>query len=180
MIAATHSHTSRIFAPGWYQVLLEKAVNPKPAPRGLLIILATLLILSMAAAAQAEGPSCSLSRAAANWTITDSGTVIGIGPRAALGRFTLTAAGSLLNGVATSSLNGVIAEETFYGTYTVNPDCTGTISVEIFSGANELFAVTLNVIFDRKMEHMRGLFTSVVTPGGAPLPTVIAADARRE
>jgi hypothetical protein len=135
----------------------------------------------MPPAAQAEGSSCSLSRAAANWTITDSGTVIGIGPRAALGKFTLTAGGILLNGVATSSLNGVIAEETFNGTYTVNSDCTGTISVEIFSsGGNELFAVTLNVIFDKKMEHMQGLFTSVVTPGGATLPTVIAAEGRRE
>jgi hypothetical protein len=149
------------------------------------MILAISLLLTITAPAQAEGPSCSLSRAAANWTITDSGTVIGIGPRAALGRFTLTAdgdLGKLVNGVATSSLNGVIAEETFDGTYTVNPDCTGTISVKIFSfpGGNELFAVTLNVIFDKKMEHMQGLFTSVVTPGGATLPTVIAAEGRRE
>jgi hypothetical protein len=144
------------------------------------MILAISLLLTITAPAQAEGPSCSLSRAAANWTITDSGTVIGIGPRAALGRFTLTDDGRLLDGVATSSLNGVIAEEAFNGKYTVKSDCTGTISVEIFSGANELFAVKLNVIFDKKMEHMRGLFTSVVTPDGASLPTVIAAEARRE
>jgi hypothetical protein len=147
------------------------------------MILAISLLLTIAAPAQAEGPSCSLSRAAADWTITDSGTVIGVGPRAALGRFTLDAFGRLLDGVATSSLNGVITEETFDGTYTVNPaDCTGTISVKIFSfpGGNELFAVALTVIFDKKMEHMRGLFTSVVTPSGVSLPTVIAAEGRRE
>jgi hypothetical protein len=97
-----------------------------------------------------------------------------------LGKFTLNATGSLLNGVATSSLNGVIAEETFYGTYIVNSDCTGTISVEIFSADTELFAVTLNIIFDKKMEHLQGLFTSVIAPGGASLPTVIALDGRRE
>ena len=37
-------------------------------------------------------------------------------------------------------MNGAIADETFYGTYTVNPDCRGTISIEIFSGDTELFA----------------------------------------
>jgi len=52
--------------------------------------------------------------------------------------------------MATSSLNGTVAEETVSGTYTVNPDCTGTVSVQIFSGATELFAVTLNIIFDEK------------------------------
>jgi hypothetical protein len=149
------------------------------------MILAISLLLTITGPAQAEGPPCSLSRAAADWTFTDNGTVIGVGPRAALGKFTLTAAGNLLtgnllNGVATSSLNGVVAEEAFYGTYTVNSDCTGTLSVQIFSGSTELFAVTMNVIFDKKMEHMRGLFTSVVTPTGASLPAVIAAEARRE
>src|SRR5215469_4730686 len=81
-----------------------------PALCGPLMILAISLLLTISAPAQADGPSCSLSRAAADWTFTDNGTVIGIGPRAALGKFTLTAAGNLLNGVATSSLNGVIAE----------------------------------------------------------------------
>jgi hypothetical protein len=151
-----------------------------PALCGPLMILAIILLLTITAPAQAEEPSCSLSRAASDWTFTDNGTVIGVGPRAALGKFTLTAGGNLLNGVATSSLNGVIAEETFYGTYTVNSDCTGTLSVQIFSGSTELFAVTMNMIFDKKMEHMRGLFTSVVTPSGASLPTVIAAEGRRE
>ena len=106
-------------------------ITGKPAHRSLPIIVA---ILGIPAAAQAGESSCSLSRVAATWTFTDSGTVIGVGPRVAFGKFTLTGDGKLLNGVATSSLNGVIADETFYGTYTVNSDCTGTISIEIFSG----------------------------------------------
>ena len=72
-------------------------------------------ILGIPAAAQAGESSCSLSRAAATWAFTDSGTVIGVGPRVAFGKFTLTASGKLVNGVATSSLNGKIADETFYG-----------------------------------------------------------------
>lgn len=77
-------------------------------------------------------------------------------------------------------MNGAIAEETFYGTYTVKSDCTGTMTGEIFAGDQELFAVTLSIIFDKKMEHLHGLFTSIVTPGGASLKSVIALDGRRE
>jgi len=177
---ATHSHASRIFASNRYRVFLGKPVNPKPAPRLLPIILAIPLILGTAAAARAEGSSCSLSRAAATWTFTDSGTVIGVGPRVAFGRFTLDASGKLLNGVATSSLNGAIADETFYGTYTVNSDCTGTISIEVFSGDTELFAVSADMLFDDRMHRLNGIFTSIVTPGGVSLPSAIAVEARRQ
>ena len=98
------------------------------------------LIASMAAPAHAAGP-CSLARAAGKWSFTDNGTVIGVGPRTAVGTLTLDASGNVSNGVATSSLNGAIADETFSGTYTVNPDCSGTISVTISSGGVEVFVI---------------------------------------
>jgi hypothetical protein len=134
----------------------------------------------MAVPAYAGGPPCSLARAAGNWAFTDSGTVVGVGPRTAVGRLTLDAAGNLLNGAATSSLDGAIANETFSGTYTVNPDCMGTISVDIFASGVELFAITGNIAFDNDTKHMRGIFTSVVEPNGTSLPTVIALDANKQ
>jgi hypothetical protein len=134
--------------------------------------------LSVAASAEVV-PSCSLARAAGNYAFTDSGTVVNVGPRTAVGTFTLDAAGNLLNGVATSSLNGTVASETFSGTYTLNPDCTGTISVEIFASGTEIFAVTLNMAFDDNMRQIRGIFTSVVEPDGTSLATVINIDARK-
>ena len=66
------------------------------------------------------------------------------------------------------------------GTYTVNPDCTGTISVEIFASGTEILAVTLSIAFDEDMKHMRGIFTSAATPNGTQLPTVINLDARKQ
>jgi hypothetical protein len=110
---------------------------------------------------------------------TDSGTVVGVGPRTAVGRLTLDAAGNLLNGAATSSLDGAIANETFSGTYTVNPDCMGTISVDIFASGVELFAITGNIAFDNDMKHMRGIFTSVVEPNGTSLLGSLAGAADR-
>jgi hypothetical protein len=155
----------------------------KIARTGLVIIFAAAVVASMSAPAQADDHhhQCSLAGAAGNWGFTDSGTLVGVGPRTAVGILTLDAAGNVLNGEATSSLNGNIADETFSGTYTVNPNCTGTISVDIFSSGVEILVVTGNLAFDDNMDQLRGIFTSVTEePSGTPLSTVIALEGRRQ
>lgn len=127
-----------------------------------------------------EGAPCSLARAAGSWAFTDNGTVIGVGPRVAVGVLTLSETGNVLNGVATSSLNGSIADETFFGTYTVNSNCTGTISVEIFQSGTEILAVTGNIAFDDRMQELRGIFTSALVPNGPSLSTAVALEARKQ
>jgi len=143
-------------------------------------LFAVILTVGMVAPARADDHQCSLARAAGKWSFTDNGTVVGIGPRIATGVFTLDGAGNLQNGLATSSLNGTIAEETFSGTYTVNPNCTGTLSGEIFVSGVELFAVTLNLAFDEDMKQIRGIFTSAVEPDGTALSTVIGLEGRKQ
>lgn len=152
----------------------------KFARTGLASIFALALIASLPAPAHAGGPPCSLGRAAGNWAFTDSGTVVGIGPRVAVGILTLDSAGNVSNGSATSSLNGATASETFSGTYTVNSDCTGTISVTIFSGGVELFVITGNSAFDNNMQHIRAIFTSVTETNGTVLATVIGLDGNKQ
>lgn len=149
------------------------------ARTSLASLFAVAFILGMVAPAHAGGP-CSLARSAGNWSLTDNGTVVGVGPRTAVGVFTLDRNGNLLNGVAASSLNGSVASETFSGTYTVNPDCSGTFDVKIYSGGVELFELTAFTAFDDDMREMRAVFTSLVTPGGTSLPTVINLDARKQ
>jgi hypothetical protein len=145
-------------------------------------LFALLLTIAMAAPAHAEDSACSLARCAGKWSFTDQGTVLGIGPRTAVGIFTFDDSGNLRNGVATSSLNGIVAPETFSGTFTVNPDCTGTASIEIFASGTQILAVNLSLAFDEDMKHLRGIFTSAATPNanGTQLPTVINLDARKQ
>src|SRR5215469_5157776 len=144
----------------------------------LVILLAATLVVSMSATALAS--ECSLARAAGKYGFNDSGTVVGIGPRVATGIFTLDAAGNLLNGKATSSLNGAIAEEAFSGPYTVNSDCTGTFALDVFNpSGNLLFTATLNLAWDNNMRELRFIFTSVALPDGTPLTPVINGDARK-
>src|SRR5215471_2396805 len=98
-------------------------MKKKIAQTALAVLFAIGVIASVAAPAHAWDHPCSLAGAAGNWSLTDQGTVVGVGPRTAVGTFTLDGAGDLTNGVGTSSLNGSIAEETFSGTYTVNSNC---------------------------------------------------------
>jgi hypothetical protein len=155
-------------------------MKSKFAPTCLAIAFAAAIAMSAAAPAYAAGP-CSLARAAGNYSFTDNGTVVNVGPRTAVGAFTLDAAGNITNGTATSSLNGVVAEETFSGTYTVNPDCTGSGSAQIFASGTEVLALTMNLSFDQGMAEMRAIFTSVTAePSGSPLQSVINLDARKQ
>jgi hypothetical protein len=156
-------------------------MNRNVASTALVIVFAATLVLSFTATAQAGGPACSLARAAGTYGFSDSGTVVGVGPRVAAGIFSLDKAGNLLNGKATSSLNGTIAEETFSGTYTVNSDCTGTfnnIELRDLSG-NLLLTITANLAWDDNMKQLRAIFTSAKLPDGTSLLTVISADARK-
>jgi hypothetical protein len=80
---------------------------------------------------------------------------------------TLNAAGNATNGKATSSLNGTVTKETFSGTITVNPDCTGTGNFDIFDlSGNLLLTVTKDVAWDDNMRELRLIFTSAVLPDG--------------
>jgi hypothetical protein len=146
----------------------------------LAVVFAVAMMAGLASPAHAWDRPCSLASVAGNWGFTDSGTVIGIGPRTAIGVFTLDRKGNLVNGVATSSLNGSIANETFSGTYTVNPDCTGTINATIYASGTEILAVTLNIAFDDDIREIRGLFTSAVEPNGTALSTVVGLQGKRQ
>ena len=68
--------------------------------RTLAILSIAMLFTCLAPAARAQ--ACSPALTAGKWGFTTSGTVVGIGPRASLGIFTLDTAGNLLNGKATA------------------------------------------------------------------------------
>ena len=146
------------------------------APRPLLILSVATLYVSMAATARAAS-SCSLASATGNWAFSNSGTVIGVGPRVAEGVLTLDSTGKVLNGKFSQSLNGIITRGTFTGAYTVNSDCTGALSFNVFdeSGA-EIFTGTADIAFDDNLRQFRFIFTSAALPDGTPLVTAIVGD----
>jgi hypothetical protein len=147
----------------------------------LTMIFLTMLYVGLVPTARAqEERGCSNASVAGKWGFTANGTVVGIGPRDSLGIFTLDGAGNLVNAKATSSLNGSITDETFSGTYTVNPDCTGKVVAELFDlSGNKILTATLAIVFDDNLREMRLMFTSAVLHNGTTLGTVITAQAKR-
>jgi len=147
----------------------------------LTMIFLTVLSAGLVPAARAQDePGCSNASVAGKWGFTTNGTVVGIGPRDSLGIFTLDVTGNLLKGKATASLNGSVTDETFSGTYTVNPDCTGKLSIQIFDlSGNKILTATLDLVFDNNVRELRAIFTSAVLPNGTPLATVITVQAKR-
>ena len=146
--------------------------------RRMLVNLAFAVML-MALLPTAYGQSCSLARAAGKYGFADSGTVIGIGPRAADGILTLDAAGNI-GGPVTASLNGGVTHTRLSGTYTVNRDCTGTVNFSEFDlSGNLIITATADFLWDDNMREIRFIFTSATLANGIPLETVINGDARK-
>lgn len=142
-------------------------------------VIAIGTIASLVAPVHANA-ACSMEASAGSWSMTDSGTVVGIGPRIAVAVFKLDGKGNLTDGRGVSSLNGSVASETFTGTYTLNPDCSGSASAKIYSGGVQILQLTAFIAFDDNMKELRMLFTSVATPDGIPLNSVISLQARRQ
>jgi len=148
------------------------------------VIRRTIVNLSFAAALAAllpaaYGQSCSLAGAAGSYALTDSGTVIGVGPRSGLALLTLDAAGNI-NGKVTASLNGSVTHTTLSGTYKVKPDCTGSTSFSEFDPSGTVvLTATVEMVWDDNQQEFRFMFTSAVLPDGTALPTAINGDARK-
>ena len=146
-----------------------------------IILLAALV--GVAPAAQAHNRSCSQAGVAGKWGYTYTGTIFhptaGAIQTASVGRFTLDAEGNI-SGTQTRNVGGSTGEETIKGTGTVDQDCTATYKVDVYDGAGNLLrsAVLAGVFVDDATE-LRAIFTSLVLPNGANLPTVITVNAKK-
>ena len=154
-------------------------MKPNIQSKRLVLLLITLFAFSAASAAHAnDGRRCSTASIAGKFGFTTTGSIPAIGPVAATGVFTQDRSGNI-NGTQTRSLNGDIADETFTGTATVNPDCTGTDTIQVFEGGVLVRTTTLHVVYDDDGREALAVFTSLVLRDGTSLPSIITIDARR-
>jgi hypothetical protein len=154
-------------------------VKPSIRSKSLAPLLLTLLALTAVSAAHAsDGRKCSTASVAGKFGFTTTGSIPALGAVAATGIFTQDASGDI-TGTQTRSLNGDIADETFTGTATVNPDCTGTDTIQVFQSGVLVRMTTLHVVYDDNGREARAIFTSLVLPDGTSLPSIITIEARR-
>jgi len=127
-----------------------------------VVVFATLFVLSIVPKARAgEGEECSNATLRGSFGYISTGTLLDTyvpppfaGPFAEVGRQAFDGKGHT-DGAATLSSNGNISKVTVEGTYAVNPDCTGSMVLNVIE-----FGVTVHADF-------------VIDDGGAELRAIV-------
>jgi hypothetical protein len=115
--------------------LKEAVMKRTIAPTTLVIVFAIVFVLAIAPRAQAgENKECSNATLRGSFGYTATGTLLPAavpapfaGPFGEIGRQTFDGNGNT-TATATINANGNIINVTIQGTYTVNPDCTGSMT----------------------------------------------------
>jgi len=142
-------------------------MNRTISPTTLAIVVATVFVLGIVPAAQAgDHDECSNATLRGSFGFTSTGTLLALppplaGPFAEIGRQTFDGRGDNTEGTATLSTNGTIGHVTFDGTYVVNPDCTGSMTLFVLPFGR---TITLDFVIDDDGAELRALLTS--TPPG--------------
>jgi hypothetical protein len=127
--------------------------------------------LSMANALPAQAAQCSLEGVKGSYGYTSNGFVatspMTFVPVAAAGRITFDGHGNV-SGTQTRVVAGSTLDETYAGTYSVNPDCTGSFTVLVQPDTR---TSTVNVVWTDNTNIVSAVFTN---PG-----FVLTATARR-
>jgi hypothetical protein len=124
---------------------------------------------------------CSTASVAGDWAYTETGVVVPATvavPFDAVARYTLDAEGEL-EGTATSSSGGTVADVTLKGSGTVNRDCTSTLTVGVYSSGTLIRTITFDVVYIDNARGARALVTSLVLANGTAVPAVLTIDARK-
>jgi hypothetical protein len=134
------------------------------APTTLVIGFTAVFVLGILPRAEAdEQRECSNKSLRGSFGFTSIGALLSLpaplaGPFTEIGRQTFDGGGTT-DGTATLSANGNIRNVTFEGTYLVNPDCTGTMSLHV-SPTN--VTVNLDFVIDDDGAELRAI---VLTTG---------------
>jgi hypothetical protein len=151
------------------------------------IVRATLLMISLATVAMGLVPAaqaaetCSNAKAAGKWGFTLAGTLIlptGPVPGAAIGRLSIGASGNI-SGTEARNVGGGFANETITGSWTVNSDCTGTLTANVYESGNLVRTSVLAFVLVDNSSKIRAVQESLKLPDGTNIPAVITVDGNK-
>ena len=110
----------------------EMIMKRNTIAKAFTIAAVSALVLGITPAANAADKGCSIASLQGTFAYTGTGFVVTpaafAGPFAEVGTQTFDGKGATTT-TFTASQNGNIFQATFTGTYTVNPDCTGTFNL---------------------------------------------------
>jgi len=108
----------------------DRIMKRNTMAKAYAIAAVTALALAVAPGAKAYGKGCSNATLKGTYADKDSGFISGVGAFAGVSLETFDGNGAM-TATGTVSLNGTIVPGSGYGTYTVNPDCTGHYEPDI-------------------------------------------------
>jgi hypothetical protein len=149
----------------------------------LTMLFTAALLLSLPAAASAKDHNyCSIRDVAGEYGYSWTGTVIlptGAVPAAATGIATIDYHGNV-RGKQTGVVGGQVSNDIVIGTVTGNPDCTGSMTVDILNeSGNLLRTVVWDTVALDDGKEVRSIVRSMVLPNGMALPAVITMNSKR-
>lgn len=150
-------------------------------PTTVVISFLAVFVLGNITTVQAQG-QCSLATVAGHYGGTLTGTLIlptGGVPAAAVFTLNISTAGDI-SGTEARNVGGGFANETLQGALTVNSNCTGTASFNVFESGVLVRKTVFSLVFDDNSTELRAVEQSLVLePSGTPVPAVITADAKK-
>jgi hypothetical protein len=126
------------------------------------MLVGPLLAVLAGLSPMAHAGSCSLHGVAGNYGYTITGTIPTLGAVAAVGHIALDASANV-TGAQTTSFNGAVVRETLSGTFTVNADCTGSATVNVFHSGVLVRTSSFDVVWDNDQRELRAIFLTAGT-----------------
>ena len=140
-------------------------------------------ITSLPVVHAASPTGCSTETVAGNWGVTLSGTLIlptGPVPAAGIARGSFDSQGNITPGATEArNVGGGFANETLSGSWTVNPDCTGTLTIRAYESGLLVRTSVLSIVFVDYLNKVLMVQESLTLPDGTVVPAVITAEAKK-
>ena len=152
--------------------------------KGPKMLVRTVAMLVASTALSAHARQCSVANVAGTYGFTATGTlilpVVGPVPLAAAGTVTLHSDGSV-SGKEFRSVGGLFATETIGpGSWSVDSDCTGQLTAEVFVGTVLNRTSVLRFVVDDNLSEIRVVQESLTfAADGSTPPAIITFEGRR-
>ena len=148
-----------------------------------VLVLSLLVTMSQYLTMPAHAQQCSAAGVAGGYGFTITGALLFPPPAppvplAAVGKASFSANGGL-SGTEARSVAGGFANETLKGTFTVNSDCTGTLTAEVFESGQLVRTSVFSIVFDNDEKEIRAVQESLQLPDGTFVPAVITVEGKK-
>lgn len=130
-------------------------------------LVAVAAVVGVASVAQAQDSRCSNPGLTGSWAYTETGVVVAPAPlgtltAVAVGRYTFAPDGTFVGTQFSSTAGQGVGPDTKEGTYTLNDDCTATLTLKAYRAGVMVRQSTWEIVLADNATEMHGIMTSLL------------------